>query len=90
MQIGNVEDAKSMVRKYIVGTRSRHKKIASVLMEEEAKCPNKEGVWTIIGNYVTEEGVKEEFKATVTSRGEVSVATINSVDTGGKQRRFNK
>ena len=90
MQIGNVEDAKSMVRKYIVGTRSRHKKVASVVMEEEPKGPNKEGLWTIIGNYVTEEGQKEQFKATVTSRGEVSVATINPVDTGGKQRRFNK
>jgi len=90
LQIGNVEDAKSMVRKYIVGTRSRHKKVASVVMEEEPKGPNKEGLWTIIGNYVTEEGQKEQFKATVTSRGEVSVATINPVDTGGKQRRFNK
>lgn len=56
-------------------------------MGEEPRGPNKEGVWTIIGNYVTEEGEKEQFKATVTSRGEVSVATINSVDTAGKQKK---
>jgi len=90
LQIGNVEDAKSMVRKYIVGTRSRHRKIASVVMEEVPKGPDKEGLWTIVGNYVTEEGEKEQFKATVTSRGEVSLATSAPVDTANKQRRFTK
>ena len=90
MQIGSVEDAKSMVRKYIVGTRSRHRKIASVVMEEVPKGPDKEGLWTIVGNYVTEEGEKEQFKATVTSRGEVSLATSAPADAGNRQRRFTK
>ena len=90
MQIGNIEDAKSMVRKYIVGTRSHHGKIASVVMEEEQKGPDKDGLWTILGNYVTAEGEKEQFKATVTSRGEVSLATPKSVDTNGKQKRIKK
>ena len=71
MQINNADDAKSMVRKYIVGTRSRHRKIASITINEEAKGPDKKGLWTVTGAFVTEAGDKEQFFASVTSRGEV-------------------
>ena len=76
MRIENAEDAKSMVRKYIIGTRSRHGKIASILMEQETKGPDGKGVWTIRGTYVTEEGEKEQFTASVTSRGEVLMINL--------------
>jgi len=65
-----------MVRKYIIGTRSRHGKIASILMEQETKGPDGKGVWTIRGTYVTEEGEKEQFTASVTSRGEVLMINL--------------
>jgi hypothetical protein len=70
LRIGNAADAKGVVRKYITGTRSRHGKIISITMDEEPKAPDEKGVWTINGNYVTEGG-KEQFTASVTSRGEV-------------------
>jgi hypothetical protein len=71
LQIGSADDAKSMVRKYIIGTRSRHRKIASITIEEEAKGPDNKGMWIVAGAFVTEEGDKEQFTASVTSRGEV-------------------
>lgn len=71
MQIENVEDAKSLVRKYLLGTRSRHAKITSILIEEKPEQDDKKG-WTIAGSYTTEEG-GEKFVASVTSRGEVIV-----------------
>jgi hypothetical protein len=40
-------------------------------MDEEPEGPNEKGMWTIKGSYVTEEGGKEEFSSSVTSRGEV-------------------
>jgi len=76
LRIGNEADAKGVVRKYINGTRSRHGKIASIMIEEESKGPDEKGVWTIKGSYVTEEGGKEQFTATVTPRGEVLLTTI--------------
>jgi len=76
LRIENAEDAKSMVRKYMLGTRSRHGKIASILMEQETKGPDGKGVWTIRGTYVTEEGEKEQFTASVTSRGEVLMINL--------------
>lgn len=60
-----------MVRKYIIGTRSRHGKIASIMIDPEAKGPDDKGMWTIKGTYVTEAGAREQFVATVSSRGEV-------------------
>ena len=75
MQIANANDAKSLVRKYIVGTRSRHGKIVSITIDQEPKGPNDKGMWTIKGAYVTEESGKEEFSASVTSRGEVIMAS---------------
>ena len=85
MRIENDEDAKSVVRKYLIGTRSRHRKIASILMEQEAKGPDDRGVWTIKGTYVTEEGEKEQFTASVTSSGEVLMINLTSHDTIGKR-----
>jgi hypothetical protein len=72
--VGNANDAKSLVRKYIVGTRSRHGKIVSITIDQEPEAPDSKGVWSIKGTYVTEEGGKEEFNASVTSRGEVIMA----------------
>jgi len=86
LRIGNEADAKSVVRKYVAGTRSRHGKIASILMDEESKGPDEKGMWTIKGTYVTEDGEKEPFTASVTSRGEVLLTTTpTKQDIGGKR-----
>jgi hypothetical protein len=79
MQIRNAEDAKSVVRKYILGTRSRHGKITSIIMDTEATGPDDKGLWTIKGTYVTEEGGKEQFVASVTSRGEVLTTSLTKL-----------
>ena len=84
MKIVNAEDAKSMARKYIIGTRSRHGKIASIAMDEEAKGPDTNGIWTVKGLFVTEEGDKEQFVASITSRGEVIMANPPSHEVSGK------
>ena len=73
LRIGNAEDAKSVVRKYFIGTRSRHGRIISIIMDEEAEGPDERGAWKLKGTYTTEEGGKEAFTASVTSRGEVVV-----------------
>jgi hypothetical protein len=86
LRIKNDEDAKSVVRKYLIGTRSRHRKIASILMEQEAKGPDDKGMWTIKGTYVTEEGEKEQFTASVTSSGEVLMTNLTSHDTVRKRQ----
>ena len=85
MQIENAESAKSVVRKYITGTRSRHGKIASIMIDEEAEGPDDKGVWKVKGSYVTEEGSKEQFTASVTSRGEVIMVNPPSENIGRKQ-----
>jgi hypothetical protein len=88
LRIGNAEDAKSVVRKYFIGTRSRHGRIISIIMDEEAEEPDEKGAWTIKGTYTTEEGGKEAFTASVTSRGEVVIITPHSkVVEGSKPRR---
>ena len=85
MRIGNEADAKGVVRKYINGTRSRHGKIASIMMEEESKGADEKGIWTIKGSYVTEEGGREQFTASVTPRGEVLLTIISGTqDFSGK------
>ena len=85
MRIENEADAKGLVRKYINGTRSRHRKIASITMDEEAKGPDEKGMWTIEGSYVMEEGGKEQFTASVTSRGEVLLTIApKTQETNGK------
>ena len=86
MRIVNEADAKAVVRKYINGTRSRHGKIASIMMDEESKGPDERGMWIIEGSYVTEDGHKEPFTASVTSRGEVLLTTApRTQDTSGKR-----
>ena len=84
MRIENAEHAKSMVRKYIAGTRSRYPKISSIVIEEEATPPDKEGMWTIKGTYTTEENGHEQFLARVTSRGEVLMTNLSSQGVGRK------
>ena len=86
LRIENAEDAKGVVRKYIVGTRSRHRKIISVVIDEEITGPDEKGVWTMKGTYATEESGKEQFSAQVTSRGEVLMTILPSQDAKGKRR----
>ncbi len=64
------------MRKYIIGTRTRHGKIISIVIDEKTKDPDEKGVWTIKGSYVTEEGGREQFTASVTSRGEVTLTMM--------------
>jgi hypothetical protein len=97
LRIGNGADAKGVVRKYINGTRSRHGKIASIMIDEESKGPDERGEWTIKGSYVTDNGGKELFTASVTSRGEVLLTTPpRTQDASGKRpskltkRRFGR
>jgi hypothetical protein len=73
-----------MVRKYIAGTRSRHRKITSIVIEEKATPPDKEGMWTIKGTYTTEENEQENFVARVTPRGEVLMINLSPRDMGRK------
>lgn len=78
MRIGNAEDARSVVRKYFLGTRTFHGKIVSLSMDEKAEGPDDKGTWKVKGTYLTEAGVREQFAATVSSRGEVLVTTSTS------------
>ena len=78
LRIESSEDAKSVVRKYIVGTRSRHGKITSIVIDQEATRPDEKGMWTIKGSYATEESGQEHFVARVTSRGEVLMTNPSS------------
>ena len=73
-----------MVRKYIAGTRSRHGKITSIVIDQEATRPDKKGLWMIKGTYTTEESGKEQLVARVTSRGKVLMTNLTSYDLGGK------
>ncbi len=72
MKIGNAEDAKSVVRKYFLGTRTFHGKITSFIMQEKIEGPGDDGSWQVKGTYVTEAGVRQDFTATVSPRGEVT------------------
>ena len=53
-------------------------------MDEEAKGPDTKGVWTVTGMFVTEEGEKEQFVASITSRGEVIMANPAPHEVSGK------
>jgi len=75
MRIEKAEDARSVVRKYFLGTRTRHGKIASLSTEQETEGPDEKGAWKVKGTYVTEAGVREEFTATVSPRGEVLITS---------------
>jgi len=76
LRIETANDARSTVRKYIVGTRSRHGKIASITIDEDTKGPDDKGAWTIKGAYVTEAGDTQDFVASVTSKGEVLMGSV--------------
>jgi len=65
MRIGNAEDAKSVVRKYFLGTRTFHGKIVSLSVEEKTEGPDEKGTWKVEGTYLTEAGLREQFVATV-------------------------
>jgi len=86
LRIENEVDAKGVVRKYINGTRSRHGKIASIIMDEESKAPDEKGMWTVKGSYVTEDGDKEQFTASVTSRGEVLLTSPTKTQDTSEKR----
>jgi hypothetical protein len=78
MRIENSEDAKSVVRKYFLGTRTFHGKITSLVMEQKIEGPDDKGAWKVKGTYLTEAGAREEFVATVSSRGEVLTTSSSS------------
>ena len=78
MRIGNAEDARSVVRKYFLGTRTFHGKIVSLSMEQETQGPDDKGAWKVKGTFLTETGVRVQFVATVSSRGEVLATTSSS------------
>jgi len=84
LRIDNAEHAKSVVRKYIGGTRSRHRKITSIVIEDKATPPDKDGMWTIKGTYTTEENEQEQFVARVTPRGEVLMINLSPRGAGRK------
>ena len=87
MRIRTAEDAKSVVRKYFLGTRTFHGKIVSLSTDEETEGPDEKGAWKVKGNYVTEAGVKERFAATVSPRGEVLKTPASPVQPKPKPRR---
>jgi len=90
LRIGSADDAKGVVRKYIIGTRSRHGKIASITIEEEPKGPDDKGVWIVKGSFVTEESEKEEFTAAVTSKGEVTMTPPPTPKSGKAPSKFGR
>jgi hypothetical protein len=54
-------------------------------MDEEAKGPDTNGVWTVTGMFVTEGGDKEQFVASITARGEVIMANPASHEISEKR-----
>ena len=78
MQIGNAEDARSVVRKYFLGTRTFNGKIVSLSVEGKAEGPDEKGVWKVKGSYSTEADVRVQFVASVSSRGEVLATSAAS------------
>jgi len=78
MRIGKAEDAESVVRKYFLGTRTSHGKIVSISAEEKTQGPDDKGTWKVKGTYLTEAGVRAQFAASVSSRGEVLITSSSS------------
>jgi hypothetical protein len=89
MQIGNAEDAESVVRKYFLGTRTFHGKIVSMSAEERTEGPDENGTWKIKGTYLTEAGVRARFEATVSSRDEVLITSSSSTKLKTQSGRSN-
>ncbi len=78
MRIKSAEDARSVARKYFLGTRTFHGKITSLSMDQETQGPDDKGAWKVKGTYLTEAGVRAEFVATVSPRGEILTTTSTS------------
>jgi hypothetical protein len=78
MRIATAEDAESVARKYFLGTRTFHGKIVSLFVEEMTEGPDDKGTWKVKGTYLTEAGVKAQFAANITSRGEVLITSSSS------------
>ena len=86
MRIATAEDAESVVRKYFLGTRTFHGKIVSLSVEEKTEGPDNEGRWKVKGTYLTEAGVRAQFAATVSSRGEVLITSTSSTKSKTQSR----
>ena len=78
MRIATAEDAESLVRKYLLGTRTSHGKISTLSAEEKTEGPDDQGMWRVKGTYLTEAGVRAQFAASVSSRGEVLITSSSS------------
>jgi len=78
MRIVTAEDAESLVRKYLLGTRTSHGKISTLSAEEKTEGPDSQGTWRVKGTYLTEAGVRAQFAASVSSRGEVLITSSSS------------
>ena len=89
MRIGNAEDAESVVRKYFLGTRTFHGKIASLSVEEKTEGPDAKGTWKVEGTYLTEAGIRAQFVSTVSSRGEVLITSSSSTKPKTRSGRSN-
>jgi hypothetical protein len=87
MRIANAEDAESVVRKYFLGTRTSHGKIVSISTQEKTEGPDNKGTWKVKGAYLTEAGVRAQFTATVSSRGEVLVTSSSSSKPKTQQKK---
>ena len=59
------------------------------MIEDEAKGPDEKGVWVVKGTFVTEDGGKEDFTGSVTSRGEVTMSPV-SAPPGKKSSKFSR
>jgi hypothetical protein len=78
MRIATAEDAESLVRKYLLGTRTSHGKISTLSAEEKTEGPDNQGTWRVKGTYLTEAGIRSRFSASVSSRGEVLITSSSS------------
>jgi len=87
MRIGSAEDAETVVRKYFLGTRTSHGKIVSISVQEKTEGPDNEGTWKVRGAYLTEAGVRAQFAATVSSRGEVLITSSSSEKPKTQQKK---
>jgi hypothetical protein len=87
MRIGSAEDAESVVRKYFLGTRTSHGKIVSMSAEGKTEGPDDSGAWKVKGAYLTEGGVRAQFAATVSSRGEVLITSSSSSKPKTQQKK---
>jgi hypothetical protein len=86
MRIATAEDARSIVRKYFLGTRTFHGKIVSLSVDEKTEGPDDKGTWKVKGTYLTEAGAREQFAATVSSRGEVTTTKPSSTESKTRRR----